>query len=208
MIVSDTGIEVLKAISKVQAAMSVVGVAKSTKVKDKNGNLLFECRGIDAVMNALSHELSEAQLIILPQAKKLEKFDEKDKYGNHITRIIVTFEFKFISAIDGSREIAVTYGEGMDKGDKATTKSMAIAYKYALCNSFCIPTEATHPEADKDVYELQDKPELKSINKKTDEKIKGYIQKGMKIDQIISNLGNAVFVSENMKNEIRTRYVG
>lgn len=208
MILSDKGIEVLKAIHKVQTAMSAVGVGKSTKVKDKSGNLLFECRGIDAVMNALSSELSKADLIVLPKGKNIEKFDEKDKYGNSLTRIIVTFEFIFISAIDGSRETVITYGEGMDKGDKSTTKSMAIAYKYALCNSFCIPTEATHPEADKDTYELKSNPELKSIDQKMDEKINQHIKKGMNIEKVISNICKKFFVSENMKNEIRSRYVG
>ena len=32
-------------------------------------------------------------------------------------------------------------GEGMDSGDKATNKAMAIALKYACFQVFCIPTE-------------------------------------------------------------------
>ena len=37
--------------------------------------------------------------------------------------------------------MAVVIGEGMDSGDKATNKAMAIAYKYACFQTFCIPTE-------------------------------------------------------------------
>ena len=35
----------------------------------------------------------------------------------------------------------MTVGEGMDSGDKATNKAMAIAFKYACFQVFCIPTE-------------------------------------------------------------------
>ena len=44
-------------------------------------------------------------------------------------------------AEDGTSVEAITIGEGMDSGDKATNKSMAIAMKYALFQVFCIPTE-------------------------------------------------------------------
>ena len=33
------------------------------------------------------------------------------------------------------------FRSGMDSGDKATTKAMAIAFKYACFQVFCIPTE-------------------------------------------------------------------
>ena len=36
---------------------------------------------------------------------------------------------------------ATVVGEGMDSGDKAANKAMAIAHKYALLQTFCIPTE-------------------------------------------------------------------
>ena len=42
---------------------------------------------------------------------------------------------------DGSNVSAVVIGEGMDTGDKATNKAMAIAFKYACFQVFCIPTE-------------------------------------------------------------------
>ena len=53
-----------------------------------------------------------------------------------ICRIKYTFY-----AEDGSFIEAVTVGEGMDSGDKATNKAMAIAFKYACFQVFCIPTE-------------------------------------------------------------------
>ena len=44
-------------------------------------------------------------------------------------------------AEDGTFVTAVVIGEGMDSGDKATNKAMSIAFKYALFQIFCIPTE-------------------------------------------------------------------
>ena len=56
-------------------------------------------------------------------------------------------------AEDGSSVSAVVIGEGMDSGDKATNKAMAIAYKYAMFQIFSIPTEETAPDVDKDTPE-------------------------------------------------------
>lgn len=53
---------------------------------------------------------------------------------------ICKIKFTFY-AEDGSHIEAVTVGEGMDSGDKATNKAMAIAFKYACFQVFCIPTE-------------------------------------------------------------------
>jgi hypothetical protein len=44
-------------------------------------------------------------------------------------------------AEDGSSVESVTIGEAMDSGDKSMNKAMSTAYKYALMQIFCIPTE-------------------------------------------------------------------
>lgn len=62
-----------------------------------------------------------------------------------------------ICAEDGSRVSSIIYGEGMDMGDKATNKAMAIAYKYLCFQVFCIPTEEmTDPDAESLEGELAD----------------------------------------------------
>jgi hypothetical protein len=42
---------------------------------------------------------------------------------------------------DGSSVSSITVGEAMDSGDKSMNKAMSVAYKYALMQIFCIPTE-------------------------------------------------------------------
>ena len=49
-------------------------------------------------------------------------------------------KIKYILYRDGSK-YAHVIGEAMDSGDKGTNKSMAIAFKYACFQVFCIPTE-------------------------------------------------------------------
>jgi hypothetical protein len=44
-------------------------------------------------------------------------------------------------AADGSNVVAVTIGEAMDSGDKSANKAMSAAMKYAMIETFSIPTE-------------------------------------------------------------------
>ena len=60
--------------------------------------------------------------------------------GSVLIYSICRIKYTFF-AEDGSCIEAVTVGEGMDSGDKATNKAMAIAFKYACFQVFCIPTE-------------------------------------------------------------------
>ena len=57
---------------------------------------------------------------------------------------------------------AVTIGEGMDSGDKATNKAMAIAFKYACFQVFCIPTEEMN-DPDSESPEAQPKGDKNMI---------------------------------------------
>jgi hypothetical protein len=61
--------------------------------------------------------------------------------GNALFYVTVEAEFDFVSSIDGSKHTVTMFGEAMDSGDKATNKAMSAAYKYAMFQAFCIPTE-------------------------------------------------------------------
>ena len=52
-------------------------------------------------------------------------------------------------AKDGSSVSSIVVAEGMDTGDKASNKALAIAMKYSMFQVFCIPTEEMHdPDAE------------------------------------------------------------
>lgn len=114
----------------------VPSISKNKKNKTQN----FMYRGIDDVMNALQPLLAKYKVFIVPEILEQTREERTTKNGNGLIYSICKIKYKFY-AEDGSSIEAVTIGEGMDSGDKATNKAMAIAMKYALFQVFCIPTE-------------------------------------------------------------------
>lgn len=131
------------AISKVMADVSAVG--KDGYNRQQN----FKFRSIDDVYNALHPALAKNKVFIVPDI--LEQKREvvgTTKNGAKMTLVICTIKFTFF-AEDGSHIETTLIGEALDTGDKATNKAMAIAYKYACFQVFCIPTEEmTDPDAE------------------------------------------------------------
>lgn len=130
--------------------------------KDKiNRQQGFKYRSVDDVFNALHPALAKNKVFIVPRI--LEQTRETvgtTKNGAKMTLVICKIKFTFY-AEDGSSVESVIIGEGLDTGDKATNKAMAIAYKYACFQVFCIPTEdMVDPDAERP--ELEDKPTRKS----------------------------------------------
>ena len=137
--------KVYKAINDVQKAIGKTGIAKNGEASGFGAG--FKFRGIDAVYNALSPLLADAGLVIIPRC--LERHESMRESGpKKLYFVAVKMEFDFVSAEDGSKHTACTYGEAMDSGDKATNKAMSIAYKYACFQTFAIPTEGDNdPDA-------------------------------------------------------------
>lgn len=106
----------------------------------KNAQQGFKYRGIDDVMNVLQPILSKHKVFVVPEV--LEQTREERVTGNGKTLLysIMRIRYSFY-AEDGTSVSAVVIGEGMDSGDKASNKALAIAMKYAFFQVFCIPTE-------------------------------------------------------------------
>jgi hypothetical protein len=71
--------------------------------------------------------------------------------------VTLTVEYDFVSAKDGSKHTVIAFGEAMDRGDKATPKAMAAAFKYAAFQAFCIPTESQE-DADAQSHQIVNAP--------------------------------------------------
>lgn len=143
-------IEVYKAIASVMSELAKSGITKNQTNTFDN----YKFRGIDAVYNTLAPILSQHGLLILPRVLERqceERVSEKNKAMFYVT---VKMELDFVAASDGSKHTISTFGEAMDRGDKATNKAMTAAYKYALFEAFCIPTEGSD-DADKESHEVQ-----------------------------------------------------
>lgn len=142
------GKAVYAAISAVTAAMAKEGISKSRN----NAGQGYKFRGIDDVYNAISSHLAACQLCMLPYVVSREMLERETKNGGVSTYVVLTVDFTFVSAADGSTHTIRTMGEAMDTADKATNKAMSAAMKYACLMAFQIPTEGdsdadgSHPE--------------------------------------------------------------
>ncbi len=126
--------KIYEAIPKVMADINPVG-------KDKvNNQQKFKYRGVDDVMNAINPALVKHKVFVVPEILEQIREDRVTNNGAKLIYSICKIRYRFC-AEDGSYVEAVTIGEGMDSGDKATNKAMAIAFKYACFQVFCIPTE-------------------------------------------------------------------
>ena len=143
---------VLGAITQIIAALGKEGISKDRK----NVQQGYMFRGIDDIYNALSPLLAEHQLVIVPRMLTRDVWERESAKGNALFYVVVTAEFDFVSAVDGSMVTARTFGEGMDSADKATNKAMSAAYKYAAFQTFAIPTEAVDSEFDS--HDVKGKP--------------------------------------------------
>lgn len=144
----------------ISAAMADISAIAKDKYNQQQG---FKFRGIDDVMNALKPILTKNKIFTVPQVLEQTREIKVTAKGGELRYSLLKIAFRFY-ATDGSFIEAVTLGEGMDSGDKASNKAMAIAYKYALFQVFCIPTEEmTDPDGEsyetKHETETQKKPE-------------------------------------------------
>jgi len=148
---------VYQAICGVQSDLAKQGIAKD----QENTFDHYKFRGIDDVYNALAPLLAKHQLCILPRMLSRMCEERQSQRGGALFYVTVDAEFDFVSAQDTSIHTVRVFGEAMDRGDKATSKAMSAAYKYACFQTFCIPTEgdndadATTPDP---IAKISEKP--------------------------------------------------
>lgn len=144
---------IYKAINEVMKEIGAVGK------NQKNSQQGFMYRGIDAVMNAINPALTNHGVFVVPEVLEQTREERTTSKGNLLIYSICKIKFSFF-AEDGSHIEAITIGEGMDSGDKATNKAMSIAFKYACFQVFCIPTEEM-VDPDAECHEIKPKKEAK-----------------------------------------------
>ncbi len=130
---------------KISAIMADVGAISKDR---KNTSQGYAFRGIDDFYNVLHPILAKHKVFSVPRVLETHHEERRSRKDNVLIYRIYTIEYIFY-AEDGSHVSAVVVGEGMDSGDKAGNKAMAVAHKYALIQVFAIPTESNDdPEND------------------------------------------------------------
>ena len=138
-------VSVPKIYGAIAGVIADVGTVSKDKVNKQQG---FKYRSIDDVYDALHPALAKNKVFIVPEILDQQReIVGTTKNGAKMSQVICRVKFTFY-AEDGSHVEAVLIGEGMDTGDKATNKAMAIAYKYACFQVFCIPTEELQTDPD------------------------------------------------------------
>ncbi len=107
-----------------------------------NTSQKFDYRSIDAVYNKI-HPLMIKHGVFSAPGKILNVVREsrQTKTGGSMQTTVLSIRYDFY-AEDGSSIPCESVGEGMDSGDKATSKAMSMAHKYALFQILCIPITA------------------------------------------------------------------
>lgn len=152
-----------KIFSAISGVIADCGFVAKDKVNKQQG---FKYRSVDDVFNALHPALSKNKVFIVPRILEREcHVVGKTQKGTDMIKVVCKIKFTFY-AEDGSFVEAVIFGEGLDTGDKATNKAMAVAYKYACFQVFCIPTEEmADPDAESLEMDADNKKESKPVSK-------------------------------------------
>lgn len=134
-----------------ESITAIMGEGYTITKDKKNQQQGFKYRGIDDVMNTFFPLLSKHKVFCVPEVLEFTREERQTNKGGNLIYSILKTKYTFY-AEDGSSVSAVVIGEGMDSGDKASNKALAIGMKYAMFQVFCIPTEemidpdATTPE--------------------------------------------------------------
>lgn len=160
----------------------------SVKKDQKNQAQGFKFRGIDQFVNALHPALTRHGVFMTPfctaysqELKEVTRSSGKAGVDKHVA-IQMCYTFY---AEDGS---SVTVGpipaEGLDSGDKAVNKALSASLKYALIQTFSVPTEDM-AEADLETPEIGTKST-------------GYAQTGSGFTTTVTLAGNTAVEAKNV----------
>jgi hypothetical protein len=138
----------MEIIKRLSAVMEAVGNVSKGERNQAQG---FNFRGIDAVVNAVSPALRKNGVVVVPRLIHSEYATVTvGKNQTQMGHARVQVEYAFY-AEDGSSISAIVAAESMDSGDKATAKAMSVAFRTALLQALCLPTDELDP--DHEVFE-------------------------------------------------------
>ena len=170
----------------IPAIMDEIGHIGKDKKNQQQG---FMFRGVDQVMNTMKPLLAKHGVFPVPEVMETKREERQTKNGGTLIYTIHKINFHF-TADDGSRVTATVVGEGMDSADKSSNKAMAVAFKYACFQVFCIPTEEIVND-DPDGY-------MPEASRPTTEQLKTYIDNCKTVDDFNTMKANwGVYIKDD-----------
>ena len=106
----------------------------------KNTGQGYNFRGIDDIYNFIQPLLAKHSVFMTAEILDDRHEERTSKGGTAMMYRVLKIRYSFVAS-DGSSVATDAVGEGMDSGDKASAKAMSIAQKYAILQTFLVPTE-------------------------------------------------------------------
>jgi hypothetical protein len=131
-----------EALSAVMGDVQAVG--KGQRVT--SGPAQYAFRGVDAVVNAVGPALREHGVIVLPEVLEDTFREYQSKSGGQMQECRVRMRYTFVGP-DGSTLACSAIGQSSDSSDKAASKAQSVAYRVALLQALCIPTDEPDPDS-------------------------------------------------------------
>lgn len=138
-----------------QALNAVMADVGAVKKGDRNAAQNFSFRGVDAVTSAVYPALVKHGVIVVPEVLEYDYGTvtvgrNRTEMGHVRLRVKYTWY-----GPDGDFIVSSAAAESMDAGDKATAKAHSVAFRTALLQTLCLPTD--EPDPDHDSYERAEK---------------------------------------------------
>lgn len=153
---------VVEALSRVMADVQAVGKGSTNQQQG------YRFRGIDAVINAVGPAFRQHGVLCLPTVEEVAyNVVEVGKQRTLMRECTVRVRYTFYGP-GGDTLDCVAIGEAMDSGDKSTPKAMSVAYRVALLQALCIPTD--EPDADAQTYERAARTEVERAEQRAQER--------------------------------------
>ena len=149
----------------VQSLNEIMKAVGAISKSDRNATQGFNFRGIDSVVNAVSPQLQKYGVVVVPSVQDYEyQSVEIGKNRTVMCHVKVKVMYTFIGP-QSDALTATVVAEAMDAGDKATTKAMSVAFRTALLQALCLPTDDADPDASS--YERSEKVfvDIKAVSK-------------------------------------------
>jgi len=128
----------------IQVQRGIYGITKDRNNKDQG----FKFRGIDDVYNMLHDVLAAAGLVTIPRVLERIDGERATRNGGSMAHVKLKVEYDFMAADGSVKTVGPVWGEALDTSDKASNKALAFAHKYAMMQTFTIPTEDTRETAE------------------------------------------------------------
>lgn len=133
--------------SVVQALAAVMEDVRAVGKGDRNQQQGYQFRGIDSLLNAVGPAFRKHGVVAMPMLEESNWRDVQTTTGKPSREVTVKVRYRFYGP-GGDFIDAVVPGESMDFGDKGAPKAMSVAYRIALIQALCLPTNDTDPDAE------------------------------------------------------------